>query len=806
MALANLTRPIDDYVHRKLKNPNTRIQGNEDLEFAHTMRELLSDVALSITQNRIDNLHKSMGLPGRLDALLVAKRLTARNRRNNRSYFCRRYQTAFGTTSSMAQTSHNATPNTANNNQTTQSYKGRNFQAKGKTRALSRTTDVLPGRRTALPVLSSMRKVDKQPMGQKNSREKIQDYFQKSESREAKGFDDKKLYKFQRNNQVWSSDDPSSTLIQAENKQGSQRYNNQGGCGSPRKECNRAEDLRPALDLWKLNNFVEEMSGAETERGKQGKTRERYWQVQGKKYGEYKKTILQTKPTGVQDQDVEVQYDTTSIDYSSGDNDKLTKYEFKSLIRQGEESQTRGQQTDQSLENNTEKLGKLYWKGTSNVGGFPPWLPNAEETFGIEKQFLEKSEIMDCHGDSEQSSNSELIILDTESAKMEQIVVGSQFYSELWPLLVESAHINVKELLAVYYALQLHSAVDFYVLVYLDNTTTLAYVQKFEGTTSRKLLEVSEKLWSHYVLCTNVHQPGRRAIKNDSSNGMVSINRDIQETEQNIWPIRRGSVCNKTEQEAAQILQLVPGQSISRSQRTELLLFAMGQPLLLSPVESNTTDPTEDSTGKDNYDNNYANVEVCDLRQISTTQKQILVADGMENQRRTLQQEGLTDLALDLITANTRSVKRRSRYYTTQKEFIDWRHGLGISGDITEPDIINYLSKIFIERKSKQSTIKAYKSALLQFVTDKERVEKEKCFIKFMKFLNESDLLKVTNIFINIKPIIDHFKISGPTNNLKTKELTAKTCWLIAVCGTGISTDAILTQENWPSYYMFSSY
>ncbi|PVU94847.1 hypothetical protein BB561_002207 [Smittium simulii] len=85
----------------------------------------------------------------------------------------------------------------------------------------------------------------------------------------------------------------------------------------------------------------------------------------------------------------------------------------------------------------------------------------------------------------------------------------------------------------------------------------------------------------------------------DSSNGMVSINRNIQETEHNIWPIRRGSICNKTEQEAAQILQLVPGQSISRNQRTEPLLVAMEQPLLF--------------TGKDNNDNNNTNMEVCDL-------------------------------------------------------------------------------------------------------------------------------------------------------------------------------------------------
>ncbi|PVU89086.1 hypothetical protein BB561_005551 [Smittium simulii] len=52
-----------------------------------------------------------------------------------------------------------------------------------------------------------------------------------------------------------------------------------------------------------------------------------------------------------------------------------------------------------------------------------------------------------------------------------------------------------------------------------------------------------------------------------------------------------------------------------------------------------------------------------------------------------------------------------------------------------------------------------------------------------MKFLNKSDLIKVTNNFIVIKPIIDHFKILGPTNNLNTKKLTAKAYWLIAVCG-----------------------
>ncbi|PVU86665.1 hypothetical protein BB561_006606, partial [Smittium simulii] len=105
----------------------------------------------------------------------------------------------------------------------------------------------------------------------------------------------------------------------------------------------------------------------------------------------------------------------------------------------------------------------------------------------------------------------------------------------------------------------------------------------------------------------------------------------------------------------------------------------------------------------------------------------------------TLQNEGLADLVLDLITVNT-------KYYSTQKDFIDWRHNIGISGEITAPDIINYFSRIFIEKKLKQSTIKSYKSALLQLVIDKER-------------------------------------ILGSTNNLNTKKLTSKACWLLAVIG-----------------------
>ncbi|PVU96696.1 hypothetical protein BB561_001020 [Smittium simulii] len=64
LSLVNLTRPIDQYVHDKLRRyPETDPKDNEDSNFAVSMRELISDVASTITQTRIDNMYKTMELP-----------------------------------------------------------------------------------------------------------------------------------------------------------------------------------------------------------------------------------------------------------------------------------------------------------------------------------------------------------------------------------------------------------------------------------------------------------------------------------------------------------------------------------------------------------------------------------------------------------------------------------------------------------------------------------------------------------------------------------------------------------------------
>ncbi|PVU92850.1 hypothetical protein BB561_003576 [Smittium simulii] len=62
--LANMTRPIDYFVHNRIiNNPGAKPKSDDVLEFAEIMRVSISDLASSITQIRVDNLYKTMKLP-----------------------------------------------------------------------------------------------------------------------------------------------------------------------------------------------------------------------------------------------------------------------------------------------------------------------------------------------------------------------------------------------------------------------------------------------------------------------------------------------------------------------------------------------------------------------------------------------------------------------------------------------------------------------------------------------------------------------------------------------------------------------
>ncbi|OMJ08547.1 hypothetical protein AYI70_g11472 [Smittium culicis] len=66
VALAQATRLIDYFFHRRIKdNPGLDTSEDPEVMFASTMRALLSDVAATVTQARLDNLNKGLELPGK---------------------------------------------------------------------------------------------------------------------------------------------------------------------------------------------------------------------------------------------------------------------------------------------------------------------------------------------------------------------------------------------------------------------------------------------------------------------------------------------------------------------------------------------------------------------------------------------------------------------------------------------------------------------------------------------------------------------------------------------------------------------
>ncbi|PVU89791.1 hypothetical protein BB561_005155 [Smittium simulii] len=157
MALANMTKPIDDYVHKKLKDPAIRIKGNADLEFAHLMRELLFDVTSNITQARIKNFYKLMELlgkhPKRPQQRTVAERgvpFVCASRMCMTQHLQRRILLK---TPSKPQPIQQITP---------RRIRADIFRQRKKTKALSRATNVFPLSRINFYVLSSLYQAHRQ--------------------------------------------------------------------------------------------------------------------------------------------------------------------------------------------------------------------------------------------------------------------------------------------------------------------------------------------------------------------------------------------------------------------------------------------------------------------------------------------------------------------------------------------------------------------------------------------------------------------------------------------------------------------
>ena len=113
-----------------------------------------------------------------------------------------------------------------------------------------------------------------------------------------------------------------------------------------------------------------------------------------------------------------------------------------------------------------------------------------------------KEQLLSWNGQSFLPSSPQVEIYTDASDSGWGIVEGHHSWSGQWKTHEQQLHINQKELLTIWKALQLNRWTNQTIRILCDNTTTIAYVNKFGGTRSLPLLIIAQRIWD-FCLRTN---------------------------------------------------------------------------------------------------------------------------------------------------------------------------------------------------------------------------------------------------------------------------------------------------------------
>lgn len=100
-------------------------------------------------------------------------------------------------------------------------------------------------------------------------------------------------------------------------------------------------------------------------------------------------------------------------------------------------------------------------------------------------------------------------------------------------------------------------------------------------------------------------------------------------------------------------------------------------------------------------------------------------------------------------------------------------------------DLMNFLDYGLEEKKWKLSTVYTYKSAILQLFPIKQQLEikEDELFKDFLKVMGTGTFKRLHNATVDLTPILTSLQALGDNHNMDIKNLTAKTCFLLATCG-----------------------
>lgn len=113
-------------------------------------------------------------------------------------------------------------------------------------------------------------------------------------------------------------------------------------------------------------------------------------------------------------------------------------------------------------------------------------------------------------------------------------------------------------------------------------------------------------------------------------------------------------------------------------------------------------------------------------------------------------------------------------------------------------DLMNFLDYGLEEKKWKLTTVHTYKSAILQLLPiDKQlEIKEDELFKDFLKVMGSGTFKRLHNAIVDLSPILTGLQALGDNHSMDIKDLTAKTCFLLATCGLLRSDDLACTDAS----------
>ncbi|OMJ18633.1 hypothetical protein AYI69_g6930 [Smittium culicis] len=436
--------------------------------------------------------------------------------------------------------------------------------------------------------------------------------------------------------------------------------------------------------------------------------------IQRRVPNEHALNLFQAFAAWIQSQFRQVVDHPISVDHPLRNGNQLQGNDHQGSIQQDPGSATRGQQNTERWPDDPEEFGELHWESSINVGRCNSWKADATLTTRAQKPSSVNIEFMDIDSDSDETSNPEPVLLEESANVMERSLVLARDAGN----------------------------VDFY---------------------RRQRLSLGNSSGPTLLLWHMEPQGSKTPYHHE---GTVE-----------------SAVCTEArecKQETRPLLKLVSGQQSTGTERSEPRMDQVQQSVLLPTLEPDNTGSPEGPPRESHNDTSGSNVEIRNLvprpdsaidftataspsnnsgprpekRKVAALGKQALELDSLEDQRSFLETQSLGTYAINFIVSNERRVRRRSRCSSIQQRFLDWRISNEVSTPISAPQVINYLAEIYTVEKFKVGSIKAYKSAILQLSDSPAELAAHSMFSEFIKSLDDNSIKSFIRPVMDISSVI----------------------------------------------------